>query len=179
MVRRDAKGRSPLLAPLVLLALLPAPEVTARGGPARLVLTGAEGSSALERSVRDAVRTAESKLASPACLQVFSDFRDGSGRSIQENLDRLGHSATIHLGSILFYDGHGYARCDDRSTIASTSPGSHVVYICAPQFLEKQRRDPGLVAVLVIHEELHSLGLGEDPPTSKEITARVIARCGK
>jgi hypothetical protein len=39
--------------------------------------------------------------------------------------------------------------------------------------------DPSLAAALIIHEELHSLGLGEDPPTSKEITAKVIERCGR
>jgi hypothetical protein len=32
---------------------------------------------------------------------------------------------------------------------------------------------------LVIHEMLHSLGLGENPPPSDEITARVRARCGE
>jgi hypothetical protein len=30
---------------------------------------------------------------------------------------------------------------------------------------------------LLIHEMLHSLGLGENPPTSHQITARVRARC--
>ncbi len=179
MVRRDAKGRSRLLALLIVLTVRPESRLLARSGPVRLDLARATGSSALERSVRDAVQNAQSRLASPTCLQVFTDFRDGAGRPIQENLDKLGHGAAIHLGSILFYDGHGYARCDDRGTIASTSPGSHVVYICAPQFLEKQHRDPGLAAALIIHEELHVLGLGEDPPTSKEITAQVISRCGK
>jgi len=31
--------------------------------------------------------------------------------------------------------------------------------------------------VVVIHEALHSLGLGEDPPSSREITARVSSAC--
>ncbi|MGH9253012.1 MAG: hypothetical protein ACRD3C_00415 [Vicinamibacterales bacterium] len=31
---------------------------------------------------------------------------------------------------------------------------------------------------LVIHEFLHALGLGENPPTSDEITERVTAKCG-
>jgi hypothetical protein len=45
--------------------------------------------------------------------------------------------------------------------------------------MERQRRDPGLTAALIIHEELHSLGLGENPPSSQAITAQVIARCGR
>jgi len=31
---------------------------------------------------------------------------------------------------------------------------------------------------VIIHETLHSLGLGENPPTSDEITRRVFSRCG-
>jgi hypothetical protein len=30
----------------------------------------------------------------------------------------------------------------------------------------------------LIHEMLHTLGLGENPPRSRDITARVRARCG-
>jgi len=30
---------------------------------------------------------------------------------------------------------------------------------------------------MVIHEVLHTLGLGENPPTSTEITLRVEGRC--
>jgi hypothetical protein len=32
---------------------------------------------------------------------------------------------------------------------------------------------------MVIHEMLHSLGLGENPPSSREITKQVTARCGR
>jgi hypothetical protein len=31
---------------------------------------------------------------------------------------------------------------------------------------------------MIIHEILHSLGLGENPPSSDEITKQVAARCG-
>jgi hypothetical protein len=37
--------------------------------------------------------------------------------------------------------------------------------------------DPAGVEMIVIHELLHVLGLGENPPTSEAITARVVARC--
>jgi hypothetical protein len=33
------------------------------------------------------------------------------------------------------------------------------------------------LATLVIHEQLHALGLGENPPTSTYITTRVYHRC--
>jgi hypothetical protein len=32
--------------------------------------------------------------------------------------------------------------------------------------------------IILIHEFLHTLGLGENPPTSDAITARVSIRCG-
>ena len=35
-----------------------------------------------------------------------------------------------------------------------------------------------LARAVIIHEALHSLGLGENPPSSQAITARVLNRCG-
>jgi len=40
------------------------------------------------------------------------------------------------------------------------------------------RNDPAYAEMILIHELLHTLGLGENPPTSLEITARVTERCG-
>jgi len=37
---------------------------------------------------------------------------------------------------------------------------------------------PFYAEAVIIHETLHSLGLGENPPTSDEITWRVFSRCG-
>jgi hypothetical protein len=39
-------------------------------------------------------------------------------------------------------------------------------------------RDSSTSEILIIHEVLHTLGLGENPPPSADITARVMARCG-
>ena len=44
-------------------------------------------------------------------------------------------------------------------------------------FAEKQIRDPWTAENMVIHEMLHTLGLGENPPSSREITRRVNDRC--
>ncbi len=40
-------------------------------------------------------------------------------------------------------------------------------------------QQPDYVVATLIHEILHTLGLGENPPSSREITARVLARCGR
>jgi hypothetical protein len=57
--------------------------------------------------------------------------------------------------------------------------GSRAVFICSSRFDTQRRREPGLAAAVVIHEELHSLGLAENPPTSEEITFAVLAHCGR
>ena len=57
-----------------------------------------------------------------------------------------------------------------------TLPGSKVVYVCPEQF-RKVSRQPRKAQATVIHELLHTLGLGENPPSSREITRRVIERC--
>jgi hypothetical protein len=63
--------------------------------------------------------------------------------------------------------------------LAFTTPGSQVVSFCGEQFTGRiNRQDLGRLAIIVLHEELYSLGLGEDPPTSAEITRRVESRCG-
>jgi hypothetical protein len=41
------------------------------------------------------------------------------------------------------------------------------------------RRNSRHVEAILIHELLHSLGLGENPPSSDYITSRVRARCGE
>jgi hypothetical protein len=69
--------------------------------------------------------------------------------------------------------------CQNPSILAATEPGSRVIRVCPRRFRERQLQSPGFAAALIIHEELHSLGLGENPPDSKEITQQVIARCGR
>jgi hypothetical protein len=51
------------------------------------------------------------------------------------------------------------------------------VFVCAQQFVAAARRDPMVADAALIHESLHSLGLGENPPSSSEITSRVISAC--
>ena len=52
-----------------------------------------------------------------------------------------------------------------------------MVYVCGRAFKDLAERNPERAQAIVIHEALHTLGLGENPPSSAEITARVLARC--
>ena len=47
----------------------------------------------------------------------------------------------------------------------------------AERFRKHAERDPWTAENWVIHEMLHTLGLGENPPSSREITQRVNERC--
>ncbi|HTY41869.1 MAG TPA: hypothetical protein VMH79_08365 [Thermoanaerobaculia bacterium] len=134
---------------------------------------------ALPASLVAAVKNAAARLGSPGCREIFSDFHDGQGNTLQQNLDALGVTGAFYLQWTLFYDGTGSRLCERRNILAATAPGSRSVFVCMAQFLEVARREPRLASALVIHEELHSLGLGENPPDSKTITARVLARCGQ
>ena len=65
-----------------------------------------------------------------------------------------------------------------------TVPGSLPVFVCPTgvghnngRFAGIQVQEPAVAEYMVIHEFLHTLGLGENPPTSFEITAQVRERC--
>jgi hypothetical protein len=128
-------------------------------------------------ALRRAVMGARQRLSRPECQELFSKFKDASGRTLQDNLNALGQSGAGYMGLILFADGVRTRRCQQPTIYAMTDPGSRVVYICGAQFALVDRDNPSQTEAFIIHEELHSLGLGENPPSSKEITARVLAMC--
>jgi hypothetical protein len=131
----------------------------------------------MEGRALDRARTqATAMLEGEGCRKIFSDFTDAEGRRLQEKLDALGQTPAEYLGTVHFLNGELQPLCR-RSTVQMVTTGkSRYVYVC-PQFRQYQDRRPELAPVLVIHEALHTLGLGENPPTSREITGRILARC--
>ncbi|HEY8150674.1 MAG TPA: hypothetical protein VIK51_17335 [Vicinamibacteria bacterium] len=165
-----------MLSGVVLLALatsMGAAEPRAASGVIRVRLGGVYDAGTVQRSLD----RARARLDKPGCQRLFTDFQDASGRSLQEALDRAGESGGEHLGTLLFYDGSGQSRCRGPKTLAFTWVGSQIVFVCTQQFVQAARRDPFLADAALIHESLHSLGLGENPPSSSQITSHVIARC--
>ncbi len=147
----------------------------ARADSSNVRLHGAPG-----MAVQQAAEGALLRLESRACQQVLSDFGEAPGRKLQSALDELGETPASYLRHLVFfYDGASQRRCASGEILGGTQPGSRVVYVCPRQFFEAYRRDTLLAETFVIHETLHSLGLGENPPASLEITQRVRERCSE
>ncbi len=127
---------------------------------------------------RPSLEEARRRLSDSRCAEVLTEFTDLRGRRLDLNVEALGQTAASYLSLVIFYDGRPTQTCGSRSTLAWTTTGSRAVHICWDQFLARQRWNAGLTANTIIHETLHTLGLGEMPPDSRVITARVAARCG-
>jgi hypothetical protein len=127
-----------------------------------------------------AVAGAKGRLARPDCLRVLGDFRDREGHTLLERLEASEYSAADYLISqVWFVSGDDTTLCRrERAVPAFTVPGHHVVRICSAAFTDLSSRRPVAAELVVIHEMLHTLGLGENPPSSRAITQQVTRRCG-
>jgi hypothetical protein len=166
---RGSSGRAALVAAVALVA------ATVEAASPSLKLTGFDA-AAVGRARAGALR----RLDDETCRKVLTDFRDAQGRTLQENLDEWGASAAEYAALVPFVDGTGQKLCRKSNTALVASPGVRRVFVCKA-FADVQLRQPGVAESMVIHEILHTLGLGESPqpgaPTSVEITQRVEARC--
>jgi hypothetical protein len=141
--------------------------------------------NAYDRGVVQRVRTrAAARLGDPECGKLLTDFTDGGGRTLESNLRPLGVSASEYLLQISFLDGSGLPACRTLEVIMATTPGVPRVFVCpagagqTTSRLSRMEFERGSVAeAMVIHEMLHTLGLGENPPSTFEITDRVRERC--
>lgn len=166
-----------LLPAVGLVVLSVARTASAQDVDASVHVTGYAG-----LAVRGAIQGAARRLANPTCRQILGQFQDAAGRTLQSNLEARGLSAEGYLLRLRFHDGRVHPRCGKSGIHAVTWPGSPVVYVCGAAFLTAHERSPFLAESYVIHEMLHTLGLGESPvdpraPTSQEITDRVNAAC--
>ncbi len=164
----SSKGRSSSSRAVLALAVLLAADAL---GAAPLKLTGWDA-AAVDRARAGAVR----RLQQPECQKLFSDFKDSQGRTLQETLAEWAESPAAYVGLVPFVDGSSQANCRRPNVALSATPGIRRVFVCKA-FADFQLRQPGVAESMMIHEILHTLGLGENPPTSIEITQRVEARC--
>jgi hypothetical protein len=129
-------------------------------------------------AVRRSAARASLRLARPECQRLLTEFTDAAGRPLRATLEERGFRAETYFRHMRFHDGTAHPRCALDGVYAVTlKPGSRFVYVCRARFLDTFRKNPSLAEAYLIHEMLHSLGLGENPPSSQEITDRVIDRC--
>jgi hypothetical protein len=134
---------------------------------------------ALEDKIPDlkaARQGARGRLGRPECLAVLTDFESVNGRRLDEVLRASGRTAQQQLDLLVLQSGRGRRDCDRAAVLASTSVRSLVISVCVPRFMFL---GPAHQEAILIHEMLHSLGLGENPPDSLTITKRVMDRCGR
>ena len=127
------------------------------------------------RAAIDALEAASTRFADAECRRVLTDFEDGDRRSLADRLSSIAADIHGYLRMVTFIDDTRHPRCAS-AVLAITAPGSRVVRDCAD---ELNSHKPGYVVASFIHEILHTLGLGENPPSPREITSRVLARCGR
>ncbi len=121
---------------------------------------------------------AKRRLASRECAAVLSDFAiAGTGQTMAAVLAEHCQAPEDYLDTLVFQDGSRTPACLSGKVLAGTRPGARVFYVCVRQFRALVERDTVEAQAVVIHELLHTLGLGEDPPTSQQITTRVLERC--
>lgn len=178
---RGAQGAQPRRGVLALglgvaFGIAGASPVAAEWSVAQQVRLEAQGDRlAVQRAVEGALH----RLDQARCQAVLADFREASGRTLREALEVRGQGAQDRLHQLLFYDRGNRGRCGALSPLAATAPGSRVVFVCGQEFRHAAERSPVRAEAIILHEFLHSLGLGENPPSSTEITNAVLARCAR
>jgi hypothetical protein len=130
-------------------------------------------------AVRRALDGAARRLSAPACADLFSSpaLLDQQGRPLLTRLEELQTNGPGYLARLNFYDASSARTCQRDDVLAFTTVGAGHVFICGPRFAAAWKRAPHLVEMTVIHELLHTLGLGENPPSSRAISNAVRAYC--
>jgi hypothetical protein len=170
MERRNDARRPVCIA--AAAAVLLAVSVPAMGQePVRPLPLRVQGS--VERSVALALQT----LENDQCQAVYGDFEDNEGHRLRENLELLGLTATQHLKALRWIDGTGHPLCRNPTIFFVAHVGDVFVRVCPKQFAAFAARQPAKAAGIIVHEQLHTLGLGENPPSSEAISRQVFYRC--
>jgi hypothetical protein len=126
--------------------------------------------AAVERAARGARR----RLQDGRCAGVVDAFGTRDGRPLRGVLAALNATPAEAISRVIFRDGGTSGACGG-SVAAFTGPGSRIVFVCGGRFAGIDR---GRAELVIIHELLHTLGLGERPPRSSAIDRAVATSCG-
>jgi hypothetical protein len=162
-----------LLPVVVLLAVFLTPQPPPEGDWPNVRIDDAYTRDAAVRAVKGAADW----LTRPKCQTLFLEFKDERQLPLSAKLRELETDPEGYLRLVVFLDGARSPACSRHGVLAFTARGSRVVYLCGRDFERAWRRDAREVRATIIHELLHSLGLGENPPAPREITHRVQSLC--
>jgi hypothetical protein len=157
----------------LIVMLLP---LLAWSGPARAQVGLRPLPSFEARSVEFAREGAMRRLRDPGCQGLLEEFQGADGSPLAAKLASFGVSADQYLAMIPFLDGTSRPLCKGGQSQLLTTRGVARIAVCQP-FLQTVERERVTAEVYVIHEMLHTLGLGENPPSSQQITQRVKRQC--
>jgi hypothetical protein len=127
--------------------------------------------------VVDAARQgAMARLRTPECRKLLEDFRDGEGHLLEQKLAAFAAAPDEFLAALPMLDGSSRPLCLASRSYLLTTCGVPRVFVCR-SYLRAVYQERTMAEVYLIHELLHTLGLGENPPSSQEITRQVVRRC--
>lgn len=175
--RRLARLVRALALGLPLLVHVVAPRALAQSAPITAAASGnasSIGDGELAAAIQRAVTGARHRLKQDACAGLFGEFSDSTGRTLADVATSLALSPDEALFRVMFRDGRDSVSCRATRPAAFTGVGSRVVFVCPSTFKSLDSQSAELV---IIHELLHTLGLGERPPSSGYINRAVARRC--
>jgi hypothetical protein len=126
--------------------------------------------------VEAARQGAQARLRAPECRKLLADFSDAEGRPLEQRLAAFAVAPEEFLATLPLLDGSSRPLCQANRSHLLTTAGVPRVFVCK-SFLKAVYQDRVMAEVYLIHELLHTLGLGENPPTSHDITRQVVRRC--
>ena len=154
------------------------------GSPSNNQVTG---DMQLRVAVNSGLTSARNKLTNSQCSEnLFQDMQLNDGTPVANVLTLMNKSSTDWLNSLIWKNGSGIHNssgsvpCDSGIPAWMSPPGSTTDYVCSPF----KNLGASMAGVILIHEELHSLGLSESPQdpnaryTAAQITQAVIDHCG-
>lgn len=114
------------------------------------------------------------RLGRTDCRKIFEELHDFTGRPVARRLEAGERSPSAHFARLTFVESPD-GPC--AANLAAWSVAGDVrVRICSREFSALAGRDRRGAAAILIHEALHTLGVGEDA-AKQPLTAYVRRRC--
>jgi hypothetical protein len=131
----------------------------------------------LARFLGPARALAVERLGTEACRAMFEELHDFTGRPAARRLADGERSPSSHFVRLRFVERRDGPCAQGGRVAAWSSPGDPLVRVCPRVFAAVAGQDRGEAAAILIHEALHTLGVGEDA-AKQPLTDYVRSHCG-